>query len=60
MCEFQISWVAVYGGQLQKAVDTPDILNCSMKRRIFSILLTVPHVTFLKQEVWCCWYTAKQ
>ena len=41
-------------GQLQKAVDTPEILNCSMNRRMFLILLTVYLVRFLKQDSLCC------
>ena len=54
------SGVAVYGGQLQTAVDTSDILYFSLNRSILLVLLTVYHVTFLKQEAWCSWYTAKQ
>ena len=33
------SVLAVWGGQLQKADDTPEILNFSMKRRMFFTLL---------------------
>ena len=36
------SGLAVFLGQVQKAVDTPDILKCSMNRRMFLTLLTVP------------------
>ena len=36
------SGLAVFLGQLQKAVDSPEILNCSTKRRMFLTLLTVP------------------
>ena len=54
------SGLAVFLGQVQKAVDTPEILNCSKNRRMFLILLTVYHVRFLKQDGLCCWYTAKQ
>ena len=52
--------LAVYRGQLQNADDTPEILNFSMKRRMFLTLLTVNLVMFLKRELSCCWYTAKQ
>ena len=52
--------VAVYGGQLQKAVNSPDILKFSMKRRIFLILLTMYNVTFPELEAFCSWYTMKQ
>ena len=54
------SGLAVYCGQMQKAVDTTEILNVSMNIRIFLTLLTVYCVMFLKQVDSCCWYTAKQ
>ena len=47
--------LAVILGQVQKAVDTPEILNCSMNRRMFLILLTVYLDRFLKQDGLCCW-----
>ena len=49
------SGLAVILGQVQKAVDTPEILNCSMNRRMFLILLTVYLDRFLKQDGLCCW-----
>ena len=39
--------LVVWGGQLQKADDTPEILNFSMKRRMFFTLLIVYRVKFL-------------
>ena len=41
------SVLAVWGGQLQEADDTPEILNFSMKRRMFFTLLIVYRVRFL-------------
>ena len=42
--------LAVFLGQVQKAVDTPE-----QNRRMFLIFLTVNLVSFLKQDCSCCW-----